>query len=60
MDYSERLTRAALRDLPDGEARFADWIDDDRVDVGKPIPLVCACASTATQMEVDWTGSARR
>src|SRR6185369_6944789 len=41
MDYSERLTRHCLSELPDGEATFTDWIDDDQIDVGKPIPLVC-------------------
>ena len=39
IDYSERLTRAALRELPDGEWSFEDWIDDDGIDVGKPIRL---------------------
>src|SRR5437867_9059032 len=32
LDYTERLTRAALRQLPDGEWSFEDWIDDDGVD----------------------------
>ena len=41
MDYSERLTRHCLLELPDGEATFTDWIDDDQIDRGKPIPLVC-------------------
>src|SRR5438094_10438920 len=27
MDYTERMTRAALRELPDGEWSFEDWID---------------------------------
>ena len=39
IDYSERLTRAAIEELPDGEWSFEDWIDDDGVDVGKPIRL---------------------
>ena len=41
MDYSERLTRHCLAQLPDGEASFTDWIDDDQIDAGKPIKLVC-------------------
>src|SRR4030095_10751614 len=32
IDYAERMTRAALRDLPDGEWSFEDFIDDDGVD----------------------------
>ena len=58
MDYSERLTRHCLSELPDGEATFTDWIDDDQIDVGKPIPLVCTVRKHGDAMEVDWTGSA--
>ena len=32
IDYAERLTRAALEKLPDGEWSFEDWIDDDGVE----------------------------
>jgi N-methylhydantoinase B len=31
MDYSERLMRAALKDLPDGEGAFEDWCDGDGI-----------------------------
>src|SRR5580698_8230288 len=58
MDYSERLTRHCLAELPDGEATFTDWIDDDQIDEGKPIPLVCTVRKRGETMEVDWTGSA--
>jgi N-methylhydantoinase B len=57
MDYSERLTRHCLLELPDGEATFTDWIDDDQIDEGKPIPLVCTIRKRGDTMEVDWTGS---
>ncbi len=58
MDYSERLTRHCLAELPDGEATFTDWIDDDQIDVGRPIPLVCTVRKCRDAMEIDWTGSA--
>lgn len=58
MDYSERLTRQCLLELPDGEATFTDWIDDDQIDAGVPIPLVCTIRKHGDTMEVDWTGSA--
>ena len=57
MDYSERLTRHCLLELPDGEATFTDWIDDDQIDIGVPIPLVCTIRKRGDTMEVDWTGS---
>ena len=40
LDYTERMTRAALRNLPDGEYDFEDWIDDDGVDFGKRDPAL--------------------
>ena len=58
MDYSERLTRHCLLELPDGEATFTDWIDDDQIDKGVPIKLVCTIRKRGDEMEVDWTGSA--
>lgn len=58
MDYSERLTRHCLAELPDGEATFTDWIDDDQIDAGVPIPLVCTVRKHGESMTFDWTGSA--
>jgi len=58
IDYSERMTRAAIRELPDGVYGFLDHIDDDGIDVGKPIPLKVTVAKTGDQISVDWTGSA--
>ncbi len=57
IDYSERLTRAALQELPDGEWSFEDWIDDDGIDVGKPIRLFVTLRKTGDHMVVDWTGT---
>ncbi|WP_372624200.1 hydantoinase B/oxoprolinase family protein [Falsiroseomonas sp.] len=57
IDYAERLTRAALSDLPDGEWSFEDWIDDDGVDYGKPIRLFVTLRKQGGHMLVDWTGT---
>ena len=59
MDYSERLTRHCLGELPDGEASFTDWIDDDQIDVGVPIPLVCT-VTQARRVDGGSTGPAAR
>ena len=49
IEYAERLTRAALRELPDGEWSFEDWIDDDGIDRRPANPVVRdASARTAT------------
>jgi N-methylhydantoinase B len=58
VDYAERMTRAALRELPDGIYDFLDHIDDDGIDVGKPIPLKVTITKNGDAIAVDWTGSA--
>ncbi|MCX7384830.1 MAG: hydantoinase B/oxoprolinase family protein [Alphaproteobacteria bacterium] len=57
MDYSERLVRHCLAELPDGEAGFTDWIDDDQIDAGVPIRLQCRVKKQGEHMLFDWTGS---
>ena len=57
IDYAERLTRAALAELPDGEWSFEDWIDDDGVDYDKPIRLFVTLRKRGGHMVVDWTGT---
>jgi N-methylhydantoinase B len=57
IDYTERMTRAAVRALPDGEWSFEDWIDDDGVDYGTPIPLRVTLRKSGDTLVADWTGS---
>ena len=60
VDYAERMTRAALRELPDGVYDFLDHIDDDGIDVGVPIPLKVTLTKTGDSIKADWTGTARQ
>ena len=57
LDYSERLTRAEIAKLPDGSFVFEDWIDDDGIDCGKPIPLKVRIEKKGDGIVFDWTGS---
>ena len=57
MDHSERLVRLCLAELPDGEAEFTDWIDDDQIDAGVPIRLQVKVTKSGEHMHFDWTGS---
>src|ERR1700752_1599655 len=57
IDHAERLTRAALAELPDGEWSFEDWIDDDGIDFGTPIPLTVTLRKRGDQMGAAWTGT---
>jgi N-methylhydantoinase B len=55
--YTERLTRAAIAELPDGVFSFEDFIDDDGIDIGRKIPLRVTIKKQGDGMVVDWTGS---
>jgi N-methylhydantoinase B len=57
VDYAERMTRAALRELPDGTYDFLDHIDDDGIDVGRPIPLKVTITKQGEEIAVDWSGT---
>ena len=57
LDYTERMTRAALRHFPDGEYDFEDWIDDDGVDFGQPIRLFVTVRKLDERIAFDWSGS---
>ncbi len=57
IDHAERLTRAALAELPDGKWSFEDWIDDDGIEPDKPIRLFVTMTKWGDHMLVDWTGT---
>ena len=56
LDYGERLSRAALRDVPDGVYAFTDRIDDDGMGSG-PIVIEVALTVEGETVVVDLTGS---
>jgi N-methylhydantoinase B len=57
IDYAERLTRAAIRELPDGSFSFEDFLDDDGIELGKPIRLFVTLHKQGDTMIADWTGT---
>nr|MCH9675295.1 hydantoinase B/oxoprolinase family protein [Gammaproteobacteria bacterium] len=57
IEYTERLTRAAISELPDGRWSFEDWIDDDGIDRGTRIRLFCTITKSGDSVHVDWDGS---
>jgi N-methylhydantoinase B len=57
LDHTERLTRVAIRDLPNGTFEFEDWLDDDGVDLGQPIRLKVTVRKTGSRIVADWTGT---
>ena len=57
IDYTERLARAAVRELPDGVYDFEDWLDDDGVDFGKPVRMKVTFRKEGDQISADWEGT---
>jgi len=55
--HAERLTRAAISELPEGSFSFEDWIDDDGVETGKPIRIAVTFARRGDTLTADWSGS---
>jgi N-methylhydantoinase B len=58
-DYTEQLTRAELRDMPDGTYTFTDHIDG----LGeKPVPVIFNLSITIAgdRATVDWEGSSKQ
>jgi N-methylhydantoinase B/oxoprolinase/acetone carboxylase alpha subunit len=56
LDYTERVTRAMLRGIPDGEYRFEDFLDSDGI-TDEPVRIAVAVRIRGDAAEVDFTGS---
>jgi N-methylhydantoinase B len=56
LEYAERMTRRLIRDLPKGEFRFLDRMDDDGVD-SSPAEIVVKIRIGEEEATVDFSGS---
>src|SRR5665213_1280240 len=56
LNYTERLTRAMLRGIPDGEYRFEDFLDSDGI-TDEPVRIAVSLRIRGDRAEVDFTGS---
>jgi N-methylhydantoinase B len=54
---AERLTRAQIATIPDGEYAFEDWLDDDGVDLGRRVKIAVTVRVQGSAMTFDFTGS---
>ncbi len=57
LDYSARLMRALIREIPDGEYYFEDYLDDDGLDK-EPIPLRVKITVKGEEVILDFRDSA--
>ena len=58
MDYSERVLRGRLAEIPDGEYTAEGFMDDDGRNRGVRLPIKVTVSITGDSAEVDLTGSA--
>ena len=58
LEQSHELTRHRIAEIPDGTYTFTDWMDDDGVDVGRPIEIRAAVTVDGPTLHVDFTGTA--
>ena len=56
LDYSERVTRRAIRDIPNGVYRVLDYMDDDGL-TEQPVPIRVAITVADDHLTVDFTGT---
>lgn len=56
VDYTERLTRAGISALPDGEYKFTDWNDDDGIGSG-PVKICVTLTVRGDTLIADFTGT---
>lgn len=57
LDYSERLTRRAIAEIPDGVYRVTDYMDDDGQSE-EPVAVSVAVTVAGDGMTIDFTGTA--
>jgi N-methylhydantoinase B len=57
LDRSEHLTRNALREIPDGTYVYQDYLDNDGVDLDKPVKICVAVTISGDTLHCDFTGT---
>lgn len=58
LDYSERIARKTIEDLPDGTYAFTDHLDDDGVHTDEPVRISLRLTVAGDRLTADFTGSA--
>lgn len=56
LDYSERVTRQAIADIPDGVYQVLDYMDDDGLSE-EPVPIKVTITVAGDGLTVDFTGT---
>ncbi len=54
IDYANKMTRAAVQQIPNGRYTFTDYLDNDEID---PIPIQATITITEDELVVDFAGT---
>ncbi|PRG59741.1 5-oxoprolinase [Burkholderia multivorans] len=57
LDHSEHLTVDALRTIPEGQYRYTGWLDNDGIDLDKPVKIQVAVNVQGGKLHVDFSGT---
>ena len=57
LDRSERLTREALRAIPQGTYRYLDYLDNDGIELDRPVPIQVAVTIGDGTLHCDFEGT---
>jgi N-methylhydantoinase B len=57
LDYAEAMMRSSIKMLPSGVYTFTDYLDDDGIHLGVPVPISMKVTISGDEAEVDFTGS---
>jgi N-methylhydantoinase B len=60
MDHADKSARARTRTIPDGVYEAESYMDDDGIDIGKPVPIRVRVEVKGDRMVVDLTDVARQ
>ncbi len=60
MNYAERKMINGIKSIPDGSYEFADYLDDDGIDIGKPIKIQVKLQIKQDRITLDFTGTSRQ
>jgi N-methylhydantoinase B len=60
MDQSEVSARARTRSIPDGVYEAESFMDDDGIDIGKPVPIRVRVTVKGDEMTIDLTDVSRQ
>src|SRR5213594_2515767 len=60
MDHAEAMARSRTRTIPDGVYEAESYMDDDGIDIGKPVPIRVRVVVKGDEMTVDLTNVSKQ